>query len=112
MSGNSLLIVNATLNQEEQEAYKYYVNNAGPIFKKFGGLPFTNYKISETILGNLSTQVIVVMQFPNDEAIRNVFESEAYKTLLPYREKAFNHLTVLIAQIPVDLTKFGMTNFT
>ncbi|MEH6535966.1 MAG: DUF1330 domain-containing protein [Psychroserpens sp.] len=96
MSEKPLMIVNATPNLEEQEAYEYYVSNAGPLFKKFGGMPFVKYKISEAIVGTQTAQVVVVMQFPNNEAIKNVFDSEAYKALLPYREKAFKSLTVFI----------------
>lgn len=98
MSKKPLMIVNATPNPEEQEAYEYYVSNAGPLFKKFGGMPLAKYKISEAIVGTQMTQVVVVMQFPNDEAIKNVFDSEAYKALLPSRDKAFTALNVFIGK--------------
>ena len=61
-------------------------------------MPFEKYKISETIVGTQTVQLVIVMQFPNDEAIKNVFDSAAYKALLPYREKAFTTLNVFIGR--------------
>ncbi len=90
------MIVNGTLNSKEQVAYEHYVSSTGPIFKKFEGKLLEKYKISKTIVGNQITQFVVVMEFPNDEAIKNVFECEEYKVLLPYREKAFVNLSVFI----------------
>lgn len=98
MLEKSLVIVNATPNLEAQEAYEYYVSNAGPIFKKFGGTTFAKYKISETIVGTQTTQVVAIMQFPNNETIKNALNSEAYKALLPYRDKAFKELSVFIGK--------------
>lgn len=98
MSEKVLMIVNATPNPKEQEAYEYYASHVGPIFKQFGGMPFAKYKVSETIVGNQAIQVVAIMQFPNDNAIKNAFDSEAYKSLLPYRNKAFSNLTVLISK--------------
>jgi len=40
--------------------------------------------------------VVVVMEFPSSQAIKKVFESEAYKALLPYRDKAFTDLEMFL----------------
>ena len=98
MSEKSLIIVKATPNPLEVEAYEHYVKNVGPIFKKFEGKPVSKYKISESIIGNEKFKMLVVMEFPNDDAIKKAFNSEAYQELLPYREKAFIALSVSICK--------------
>lgn len=96
MSEKSLMIVNAVLNSDEKEAFAYYSEYSAPLFKQAGAIPVGKYKISETIIGERKLQVVAIMEFPSSEAITNVFKSEAYKELLPYRDKAFMELDVFI----------------
>lgn len=98
MSEKSLIIVKATPNPLEMEAYEYYVKNVGPIFKTFEGKPVSKYRMSESIVGNEKFKMLVIMEFPSDVAIKKAFNSEAYQELLPYREKAFISLNVFIGK--------------
>lgn len=92
----SLMIVNAVLNPNEKEAFAYYSEQSGPLFRNAGGKLLGKYKIAESIIGNKKLHVVVVMEFLSSQAILDVFESEAYKKLLHYREKAFSELEVFI----------------
>ncbi|OJJ20399.1 hypothetical protein BKI52_18240 [marine bacterium AO1-C] len=96
MSEKTLMIVNAVLNPEEKEAFTYYSAQSTPLFKNAGAKPIGKYKITENIVGDKKLQVVVVMEFPNSQVITDVFESEAYKALLPFRDKAFINLNVYI----------------
>ena len=96
MSERSLLIVNAVVNPGEREALAYYQQEATPMFVAAGGKPVGKFKISESLIGEADLHMAVVMEFPNDEAIKGVFDSEAYQELIPYREKAFKELNVYI----------------
>ncbi|WP_394747439.1 DUF1330 domain-containing protein [Spongiimicrobium salis] len=96
MSEKSLMIVNAVLNTDQQEAFRYYSENAAPLFKAAGATPVAKYKVTKTMVGTKRLQIVAIMEFPNEQAITHVFESEAYKALLPYRDKAFMDLAVFI----------------
>ena len=50
------------------------------------------------MIGNEAPTFIAVMEFPNVEAISEVFDSEEYKKLIPYREKAFSNVEAYISQ--------------
>lgn len=91
------MIVNAVLNPQEQEAFTFYSEKSGPLFKQAGAKPVAKHKIAKTIIGSRKLQLVAIMEFPNNKAITDVFESEAYKELLPYRDKAFLELDVFIA---------------
>ncbi len=65
-------------------------------FKKQGLILIGKHKISENIVGDKKLHVVVVMEFPSSQAIKKVFESEAYKALLPYRDKAFTDLEMFL----------------
>lgn len=92
------MIVKAVLNQMEMEAFKVYSDRSAPLFKNAGGLPVAKYKIEQQIVGDEDLHIVVVMQFPDKQSIEDIFESEAYKNLLPYRDKAFTQLEVYIGR--------------
>jgi uncharacterized protein (DUF1330 family) len=96
MSEKSLMIVNAVLNPNEKEAFAYYSEHSGPLFKKAGAKPIAKYKVARSIVGDKELHLVAIMEFPSNQIIIDVFESEAYKKLLPYRDKAFTELEVFI----------------
>lgn len=96
MAERKFMIVNAILNPIEKEAFAFYSENSAPLFKKAGGTPVGKFKITQNLVGNTNLQILVIMEFPSDQAIKNVFASEEYKKLLPYRDKAFSELEVYI----------------
>lgn len=96
MSEKSLMIVNAVLNPNEKEAFAYYSEHSSLLFKNAGATPVGKYKVAQNIVGDKKLHVVVIMEFPSSQAIIDVFESEAYKKLLPYREKSFTALEVFI----------------
>ncbi|PCJ66102.1 MAG: hypothetical protein COA58_08500 [Bacteroidetes bacterium] len=92
----SVMIVNAGLNPNEKDAFGYYSAHSSPLFKAAGGKLVSKYKVAKSIVGNIEIQLVVIMEFPNNQAIIKVFESEAYKELLPFRDRAFTELDVFI----------------
>ena len=98
MSEKSLMIVNAVINPDEKDAFAYYSEKSAPLFKEAGATPVVKYKVAKTIIGTKKLQIVAIMEFPSSEAITNVFESEDYKSLLPYRDKAFVELDVFIGK--------------
>ena len=70
----------------------------GHYLKKGGGTPVPKYQIIERIVGTAAAQFLVIMEFPNKEAIKEVLDSEEYKALLPYRDKGYTSLNVFIGE--------------
>lgn len=88
------MIVNAIV--QDKDALVEYTSQAVPLFKEAGGISTHKFQILDTIVGNNETKMIAVMEFPNSENIKSVFDSEAYKALIPIRTKAFSSLNVFI----------------
>lgn len=86
------LVITATINLNEKEALNYYLEQVGLLYKKVGAKPVKKFKIEKTFIGESGAHRVSIMALPNIEAVSEVFESEKYKTLLPYREKAFNKI--------------------
>jgi uncharacterized protein (DUF1330 family) len=98
MAEKTVMIVRATVNPVEISAFEHYTKNAGPLFKKAGGTPVAKYQLAERVVGTADGQFLVIMEFPNKEAIRSVFESAEYKALLPARDKGYLSLNVFIGE--------------
>ncbi|MBC8755953.1 DUF1330 domain-containing protein [Kordia sp. YSTF-M3] len=98
MLEKSIMIVNAVLDPNEKEAFALYSERSGPLFKNVGAKPISKYKVAQNIVGDKKLQVVAIMEFPSKKAILDVFESEAYKELLPLRAKAFTELEVFIGK--------------
>jgi len=92
------MIVSATPNKNEIEAMKYYAQHAKKLLRAAGGKPIGGYKISEKIYGESSPASFFIVEFPNELAIRNFLNSEEYKKLIPYRNKAFTKINIYIAE--------------
>ncbi|MEA1785465.1 DUF1330 domain-containing protein [Arenibacter sp. GZD96] len=98
MSQKTLMIVNAVLIPEQKEAFAEYSEKSALIFKNAGAVPVGKYKVSKTLVGTRSPQLIAIMEFPDQGTIEDVFNSESYKNLIPLRDQAFKELEVFIVQ--------------
>ena len=96
MSEKTVLIVNAVVNPHEKEALAHYQKQAGALLGQAGARPLGKFKIADQIAGSTPLHMTVVMEFSSSEHIKAVFESEAYKALLPYRDKAFQAINIYI----------------
>ncbi|SHJ28766.1 DUF1330 domain-containing protein [Aquimarina spongiae] len=93
-----IMIVSAQINPNQKEALDGYLEAAAPMFKAAGGTPINKYKIEGQLVGSHPTSLVSIMEFPSQESLLKVFESEDYKFILPLRDKAFLNLDVYISE--------------
>lgn len=96
MSEKAFMIATAIPNPEEQEALKHYQEQSAILFKAAGGQVPDKFKVSKNLYGNNTPKLAITMEFPSEQTIVDVFESEAYKALLPYRNKALISAEIFI----------------
>ncbi|MEK7639380.1 MAG: DUF1330 domain-containing protein [Patescibacteria group bacterium] len=93
----SFLISTATPNPENPEEAKLYSTGAMELIKRSGGTVVGRHPIVKTILGDSTPGVVLVAEFPNDQTILALFESDEYKALIPHRELGFKNVTLYVA---------------
>ncbi|MBV1883122.1 MAG: DUF1330 domain-containing protein [Pseudomonadales bacterium] len=94
------LLIEATANPEFEFERQHYLQNAAPITARFGGTHVAGYSVEkvleetleETIEGEQSPDVFVVMSFPDRNKISALFCDDQYKALVPFRDKGFQHI--------------------
>ena len=92
------LIVNATPCPNGTEALAYYAEHAGAILKAHQGKLINKYKVTDILTADKFNQTVMVMEFEDDAIIKALSEGEAYKALIPYRDKAFSDISIAFAQ--------------
>jgi len=97
MSKVNLTIV-ATINPDAKEELSHYLEEVGILYKEVNAKPVNKFKITKPLIGNYSPSLVSIMEFPNMVSLNNVFESDDYKQLIPYREKAFSKLEAYISE--------------
>ena len=85
----SFLIVNAVPNMDEMDSFRSYLSQIVPIFMKFGGTHMQRFKTVEQIMGQGGIKSIAVLEFPNAQAIKDMFASDEFNALNDLRKKAY-----------------------
>ena len=90
------LIVLGTRRQDSDEDYKAYVSVAGPLLFGAGGTISAQYDQTAHIAGDGGPQQVLVMDFPDEQTIQGVFQSQEYAKVVPNRDAAFENISVIV----------------
>lgn len=93
-----ILIIMGFINPQEQQSFDFYASNMRQQYENVGAKIVDRYPIVHNVFGGEKPDFVMVVEFPNQESFQKLFASEAYKKLVPYREKGFNKLNVFISQ--------------
>jgi uncharacterized protein (DUF1330 family) len=91
------LVVTGTPNPDAMSEMQQYLGAAGPILASHGGEVVYRGKISKALSGNVTFALIMVMKFESEATLEAALESEAYKEILPLREKGFKHMDLVVS---------------
>ena len=91
------LVVTATPNPDGKEDMQTYLARVAPILQNHGGQIAFRGKTVKPITGDVAFGVLLVMHFESVEVIEKIFESAEYKELIPFRDKGFNKIDIVIS---------------
>ncbi len=90
------IVVTAIPNPEAMEDVKTYLTKVIPILVGYGGELVLRGKASKAVVGDINFGMVMIMKFDSEEIVENAFTSPEYKELIPYREKGFKKMDVII----------------
>lgn len=96
MSDTVMLVIFGTLKPDGADIFATYGAAAGPLLVQGGGRPVGRFHVREVLRGEGAPKLVAMMEFDSADAIKSVFDSEAYQALLPQRDAAFQDLTIMI----------------
>lgn len=97
MAGKVTVISSVVPDLDGAEAMQGYMAGVGPATAAAGGENLRRFKLMKTIAGE-PFSIFSTIDFPSLEAAESLFESEAYKALIPLREKAFKRIIIAIVE--------------
>lgn len=92
------MIVTSTINPDEMESLQAYVQSVMPMLLELGGQVIKRTKITDVYFGEKPAELLLVMDFPSKEALKDMFDSETYQALIPLRNKGFSKVDILFAE--------------
>ncbi|MFL9455947.1 MULTISPECIES: DUF1330 domain-containing protein [Nostocales] len=86
------MITIANFAEDGAEALQRYVEGVLPLLEQ-AGAKVQRYGGIETLIGSVCFDLVALMEFPSEAAMKQFLSSDAYAAMEPYREKAFKFLT-------------------
>lgn len=86
------------IRKGELDALAAYLEGSLPILESAGAKIVQRFELTEPILGKSTSRAIVIVEYPNREAIDEVFASKAYRALIPIRDRAFSSYDVSVVE--------------
>jgi uncharacterized protein (DUF1330 family) len=85
-----LVVGRISVNLDEPVALAAYLSATGPLLREAGAKIIHNFSLDDALVGEKdSAESIIVVEYPSRAAVDMVFESDAYKNIIPTRDRAF-----------------------
>jgi uncharacterized protein (DUF1330 family) len=94
------LIIMGTRRPDSDDDYAAYGSVAVPIMVAAGGTFTGQYGRIDDLVGDDGPQVVGIMEFADEAAVRAAFKSPEYEAVVPHRDKAFERFNVILAAAP------------
>lgn len=96
---NQVVLVTLVLpNPQEQKAMGYYAKESGQLGQQYGATIVARFAVHEQLHGKRPTAIVGIATFPDINSIKDMFASDEYQALIPYREKALKAVNLYISQ--------------
>jgi uncharacterized protein (DUF1330 family) len=97
------VIALVTINENEPMALASYLAATGPLLEAVGAKIISRFEVQEAIVGNKPAQSVMIVEYPNRQAVDAVFGSQIYQDIVPIRDRAFLTYTVSVASMEADV---------
>jgi uncharacterized protein (DUF1330 family) len=88
---------------KDREAYEAYRRRAAPSIARYGGRYLARGGAIESLEGNWTPHIIVIVEFPDLESARTWYRSPEYAATLAFRDAGLSRNLVLVDGVPQPL---------
>lgn len=93
----TILVVTSAPDPDQQEAMLEYVRGVMPLLLERGGVVVKRSRIAHIYHGEKPFTFLLIMDFPSQQSLMDLFESDAYQALIPARDRGFKKIDILFA---------------
>lgn len=92
------LIAVSAPREGHEEDFNSYVDQVVPLLVRAGGQLVKRLAVRDVVAGGSTAANVLVMDFRDIDTLRDVFESDEYKALIPARDSGFAYIDILITE--------------
>ena len=100
------VLASLRVNSKDLSAFVEYLNSAMPLILAAGGQVAKRIDLGEQLIGDGGSSLVLLVDYPNREAIDAMFSSPEYQKLIPVRDRAFLSYHVSIVET-VEVPEFA-----
>lgn len=82
----------------EGGALRQYLEATAPLLKRVNARVVKQFALNEVVVGHRPAKNILMVEYPNREAVDRVFQSKEYQDIIPARDRAFSTYEISIAE--------------
>lgn len=91
------LVVTARPNPDAMDSVKEYLGGVQPLLMKAGGQVVKRLQVQDVLSGDAGYRMVLVMDFPDEGALREMLISDAYRALVPHRDRGFSAMDICLS---------------
>lgn len=85
-----------SIAEDAPEALAAYFKVTGPLLHRAGAKIINRFAVTDVMVGTRPAQTVVIVKYPNREAVDMVFGSPEYATLGDVKKRAFRDYAITI----------------
>lgn len=85
-----------SINEDQPVALAKYLALVEPVLERVGARIIQRYEIEKEVVGKKPAEMVVIVEYPDYDAVSSVFSSAEYEQAKPYRDLAFSTYSVNI----------------
>ena len=93
----STIVVEGTFRRGYEEHFAEYSSKARAYLSKHGAEVIRRQRISKTLYGSGSPDLIMLIDFPSVDIAERVFFEQEYVALIPLRDRVFSDFRMYVA---------------
>ena len=91
-----IVLAMTSAKADGSEALEKYLSVVTPLMEAAGARLISRYEASENLSGSEPPQYVSIVEYPNDDAIRMVFDHPEYCSLKQVKDLAFSRYDVCV----------------
>lgn len=87
-----------TFDESQSQALAKYLEITEPLLARSGARIVERLNLEDEIVGDRPAKSVIIVEYPDREAVDQVFSSEEYAAAIPFRDAAFSTYSVHMAE--------------
>jgi uncharacterized protein (DUF1330 family) len=85
-----------TVNPEALDDYERYIARTAPLLERAGAKVTQQFPVGDVLVGDKMAEAMMVVEYPDLDAVHGLFQSDGYQAVIPIRDRAFSTYNVSI----------------